>query len=134
MELYMHFWSVKPSLDKQHIRAKLMGEEISWDLTFYMNNRLSKLESEYHIQLKSVLNPAKTISYDMITDEFSPYNTKTFGPFPLNKLYDVTMPACRDFTLRIKLDAGEGPEQSKIQESRVSTKCLEMLKEHLMRL
>jgi len=119
----MHFWSVKPSPDKQHISAKLMGEEISWDLTF-TRTRGNRQESQYYVQLESVLNPAKTISYDMITDEFSPCNTKTFGPFLLNKWFDITMPACRDFTLRIKLDAGDGPEQSRIQESRVSTKML----------
>jgi hypothetical protein len=70
------------------------------------------------------LNPVKTISYDMITDEMTS-RMKMFGPFPLNKMVVAKMPTCTSFDLKITLDAGEVSEQSKIQESRVSTKkCL----------
>jgi hypothetical protein len=101
-----------------------MGEEISWDLTFHVNDRLSMAESEYHIQLESLLNPVKTISYDMITDEMTS-RMQMFGPFPLNKMVVARMPTCTSFDLKITLEAGEVSEQSKIQESRVSTKkCL----------
>jgi hypothetical protein len=124
MELCLNVESVKPSPDKQPISTTVMGEEISWDLTFHMNNRLSKVESEYHIQLESVLNPVKTISFDMITDEMTS-RIKMFGPFPLNKMVVAVMPTCASFDLKITLDAGEVSEQSKIQERRVSTKkCL----------
>ncbi len=70
------------------------------------------------------MNPVKTISYDMITDEMTS-RMKMFGPFPLNKMVVAKMPTCTSFDLKITLDAGEVSEQSKIQESRVSTKkCL----------
>jgi hypothetical protein len=121
MELCLNVESVKPSPDKQHISTTVMGEEISWDLTFYMKNRLSKVESEYYVQLESVLNPVKTISYDMITDEMTS-RMRMYGPFPLNKMAVAVMPTCTSFDLKIKLDAGEVSEQSKIQERRVSTK------------
>jgi hypothetical protein len=84
----------------------VLGEDLSWDFLYY------SLLSD--VKLESVTNPARTISYKVLTNGPAP---KTLGPFLLNETYHIEdeLPARSCIYLKIKLDASEAPEQSKTQ-------------------
>ncbi len=88
------------------IHTKVLGEDLSWDFLY-----MSIFNS---VKLESVTNPARTISYKVLTNGHAP---KTLGPFLLNKTYHIEdeIPVRSCIHLKIKLDASEAPEQSKTQ-------------------
>jgi hypothetical protein len=99
--------SVGAKPNPRRIQTKVLGEELSW-------NFLYKPGWNSYMNLESVSNPARTISYEVLYNDPAP---KTLGPFLLNVNYREKLPS--RFNLKIKLDASEAPEQSKTQVSDV---------------